>query len=114
MSCEEALYLLDSGALTLTGGTDGSPVAFTTAYATLIAHVDPDEYRVFAELRAAGYVAIRVSSANGDVDMGPAADGRAKDIRVQFEVYAPRTYRKREPGVPLFCVAVVKYVTRAA
>ena len=46
--------------------------------------------------------------------MGPAADGRAKDIRVQFEVYAPRTYRKREPGVPLFCVAVVKYVTRAA
>ena len=112
LSCEEALYLLDSGSLQLAEAQSGKCMSFPVAYTTLLHHVFPPQYTAYAKLRDAGYIVQRVGELDSDDDAAPApataTGSKAGPLRVHFDVFAPRTYSKRNPGTPLFSVVAVE------
>jgi len=98
----ETLFLLDAGSLILFGADASTKVPFREAYMMLARHTPPHVYRVYAALRNEGYVVVPV-----DKD----GHGTTSDaVRIQFEVFALKTFSKRNPGHPLFSVVVVQYV----
>lgn len=98
---EEALYLVDRGALDLC--INGLPASVQRAWSVTMSASNAlslEEYLAFAHLRRAGYVVRRYD---------PDEDGGRGELKVSFSVWRVGSFRRRNPIRPLFLVSVFKY-----
>ncbi|KAH9179146.1 tRNA-splicing endonuclease subunit sen54 N-term-domain-containing protein [Lactarius sanguifluus] len=107
---EEALYLVEKGALFCWKATRGAPMSVQQAYAEMIGTQDLtlDRYHTFSYLRRLGYIVARARPPSPAYPV-PAAQALSQQAHHGLRSFAGQTtpYRKTAPPQPDFSIVVV-------